>query len=276
MCLSLNPRQQEYLASGSEDSTVRIWDLDDLQCKASFKDIHTDKVQAIKWNSVNDQILLTAGYDSKINVLDVRDQSSMASTKIPKSAKDVESASWHPVLEHNFAVSTESGIVMGFDSRKIGTPVFTLQAHEKAASNVIFSPHIPNMMCTSSTDGTVKVWDITANGGTNPAEISMRSMKQGELFTMQFCQDIPWVLASGGSNGELAIWDTSESEEVEDHFKPFLTKGSYDVKDYDKNAPRKAPEVEEDEDDFEDMDDAEMTTAKKDKKKTKKKKTKSA
>jgi len=30
MCLSLNPIQQEYLASGSEDSTVRIWDLDDL------------------------------------------------------------------------------------------------------------------------------------------------------------------------------------------------------------------------------------------------------
>jgi len=30
MCLSLNPKQQEYLASGSEDSTVRIWDLDDL------------------------------------------------------------------------------------------------------------------------------------------------------------------------------------------------------------------------------------------------------
>lgn len=73
MCLSLNPRQQEYLASGSEDSTVRIWDLDDLQCKASFKDIHKDKVQAVKWNSVNDQILLTAGYDSKVNVLDVRD-----------------------------------------------------------------------------------------------------------------------------------------------------------------------------------------------------------
>jgi periodic tryptophan protein 1 len=33
LCLSLNPHQREYLASGSEDSTVRIWDLDDLQCK---------------------------------------------------------------------------------------------------------------------------------------------------------------------------------------------------------------------------------------------------
>jgi WD40 repeat protein len=32
------------IASGSEDSTVRIWDLDDLKCKATFNDLHTDKV----------------------------------------------------------------------------------------------------------------------------------------------------------------------------------------------------------------------------------------
>jgi len=29
MCLSLNPVQKEYLASGSADQTVRVWDLDD-------------------------------------------------------------------------------------------------------------------------------------------------------------------------------------------------------------------------------------------------------
>lgn len=44
MCLSLNPLQKEYLASGSEDNSVRIWDLDDLQCKARFPNLHTDKV----------------------------------------------------------------------------------------------------------------------------------------------------------------------------------------------------------------------------------------
>ena len=57
-------------------------------------------------------------------MLDVRDQNSMLTAKISKSAKDIECASWHPVLEHNFAVSTESGIVLGYDSRKIENPVF--------------------------------------------------------------------------------------------------------------------------------------------------------
>ena len=177
MCLSLNKIQKEYLASGSEDSTVRIWDLDDLKCKATFDKLHKDKVQAVRWNPLNDKILLTAGFDSRINVLDVRDQASLVKTKIPKSAMDVEQANWHPTMEHNFAVSTESGLVLGYDSRNMSDPVFSLQAHQKACSNVAFSPHIANMMATCSTDGTVKIWDAAANGGAQPSEMGKRSMQ---------------------------------------------------------------------------------------------------
>ena len=53
--------------------------------------------------------MLTAGYDSRVNVADVRDINSGLRTMIPKSAKDIESVAWHPTLEHNFAVSMESG-----------------------------------------------------------------------------------------------------------------------------------------------------------------------
>lgn len=44
MCLSLNPHQNEYLASGSADKTVRVWDIDELACKIAYQDLHTDKV----------------------------------------------------------------------------------------------------------------------------------------------------------------------------------------------------------------------------------------
>lgn len=54
MCLSLNPFQSEYLASGSADKTVRVWDLDELTCKMVYSDLHTDKVQAVRWNLKNE------------------------------------------------------------------------------------------------------------------------------------------------------------------------------------------------------------------------------
>ena len=61
-----------------------------------------------------------------MNVVDVRDASSNLQCKIPKSSNDLESAYWHTTLEHYFAVSTESGIVHGFDARKMDSPVFNL------------------------------------------------------------------------------------------------------------------------------------------------------
>lgn len=92
MCLSLNPIQKEYLASGSEDSSVRIWDLDDLGCKARFTDLHKDKVQTVRWNNINDQVLLTAGYDFKVNILDVKTPGAALTTQIDPSVSDIESA----------------------------------------------------------------------------------------------------------------------------------------------------------------------------------------
>lgn len=72
MCMSLNKFQKEYLLSGSADKTVRIWDLEELSCKATYADLHTDKVQAVKWNELNESIFLSGSYDSKINIVDVR------------------------------------------------------------------------------------------------------------------------------------------------------------------------------------------------------------
>jgi len=87
---------------------------------------------------------------------------------------------------------------------------------------------------------------------------------------VQFYEDIPWVLAAGGSKGEVAIWDCEESEQISSHFKGNL----------DPTAPKepkiKLGEGEEDDknSDFEDMDSDEeqvVTVSKKDKKKKTKK-----
>ena len=62
--------------------------------------------------------------------------------------------------------------------------MFTHQAHEKACSSISFSPHIPNMMASSSVDEFVKIWDISANEKHGPKMISYKKLAMGELFSM--------------------------------------------------------------------------------------------
>jgi periodic tryptophan protein 1 len=60
------------------------------------------------------------------------------------------------------------------------------------------------------------VWDVSK--GTHPVEVATRELGNGQLFTMQFSEDIPWTLACGGSKGELGIWDISENKNAEKVF----------------------------------------------------------
>ena len=105
------------------------------------------------------------------------------------------------------------------------------------------------MLATVGSDSICKVWYVLASnsqGKPEPKQIAKRDLKQGELFSVQFYQDIPWVLAAGGSKGEVAIWDTEESVEIEKHFKPQLSK--------DAPVEPKAVAVEDDgNEDFEDI-----------------------
>ena len=128
--------------------------------------------------------------------------------RLKKDVKDLESAHWHATQEHYFAVSTESGVVQGYDMRNTEGPVFSIQAHEKSCTNISFSHHIPNMLATCSLDEHVKIWDI--NSGAEPKLVGYKKTTMGELFSLSFYKDIPWVLAAGGSKGEVAIWDTEE------------------------------------------------------------------
>jgi periodic tryptophan protein 1 len=124
MSLSLNPFQREYLASGSADKTVKIWDVEELAAKATYASLHDDKVQVVRWSNKNESILLTGGYDGKLNVVDVRDENATMTYQLDKAWKDIESADWHATSETNFVVTTEVGMLLGFDTRYFKAPIF--------------------------------------------------------------------------------------------------------------------------------------------------------
>ena len=212
MCLAWNKLQPNVLASGSADTTVRLWDLQgDLDSSAQTLRHHSDKVQALAWHPVDASVLLSAGFDRRVYALDVRTPQETRGWQLPA---DVEAVQWNPHDAHFFVAATEDGVVKCFDARVERKCVWTLRAHDGAASGLDFCPACADVLATGGLDKKVKLWSIA---GGAPTLLAQRDMGLGVVFDLKWSGDAgcPGLLACGGSLGKLGVWNTLETEPMQ-------------------------------------------------------------
>lgn len=227
MCLSWNSVQLEYLASGSADTTVKIWDIESTHC-ASTLTHHRKKVQAVAFHPEEAQLLLSGSFDRSVHVIDVRDSSKTSAWSVKT---DIETCNWgYGPTSGMIIATTEDGYVSVFDPRKSGDEescVASWCAHEGPTSACSVSRDIPGLMVTGGVDKLVKVWDIASlNTGKAADLIYEKQAKCGALFTVSLCplpgsetNASPFVVAYGGSKGRLGLTDLAvESEMVRNRF----------------------------------------------------------
>ncbi|PXF47770.1 Periodic tryptophan protein 1-like [Gracilariopsis chorda] len=226
MSLSWNSTQREYLASGSADHTVKVWDIESAHCASTFSH-HDGKVQAVAFHPSEAELLLTGSFDKTVQVLDVRDPGKKGKWSVNA---DVETCAWgHGQLSNVVITTTEDGYVSVFDSRMAGkdaSPLSRWQAHKGAVSSCAVSRDIPGLMVTGSVDKQIKVWDISRVGSEEVESIYQRPSKAGAVFALSLCplpdsetNASPFVIAYGGSKGSLGVIDLAvESEAVRERF----------------------------------------------------------
>ncbi|KAL2635253.1 hypothetical protein R1flu_006732 [Riccia fluitans] len=226
--LAWNLEFRNVIASASADHSVKIWDVVTQKCQHTVHS-HNDKVQAVAWNKKQPTVLLSGSFDRTVAIVDGRapDQNAIWWGV----GADVESLAWDPHTEHIFVVSLEDGTVCAHDIRNVGSvtrpppgtvskSLYTIHAHEKAVCSISFNPVAPNLLATTSTDKMVKLWDLTDN---RPSCIASKNPKVGAIFSSAFCNDLPFLLAVGGSKGILQVWNTLEITEVANRFGSFAS-----------------------------------------------------
>ncbi|KAL2868019.1 WD repeat protein [Aspergillus lucknowensis] len=124
--LAFNPHRPAWLLSGSQDATIRMWDL---------RTIPTDPGVAICGS---------------------RDQFTGNSDAI----RDVR---WSPVDGVLFATATDSGAIQLWDCRKTGSPLLRITAHDRPCYSVDWHPDGKHIV-SGGTDRQVKVWDFSSTG----------------------------------------------------------------------------------------------------------------
>ncbi|KAK1932679.1 WD domain, G-beta repeat containing protein [Babesia divergens] len=199
-CLSSSPHVAQLMASGSADSTAKVWDLNEAQVLNSFNH-HTSNVQVVEFSPFDAAYLLTASFDKKASVCDVRVCKAKMNLKIES---EVESAIWKDA--HNILLSMENGVVAQYDLRN-NEKIWQLQAHKKACSSIQL---IDDIMVTCGLDSKAKVYKLN---GSNPTKLASKNLNAGPLFNVTGSPDDKNLLGFGGEM--LVIWDLETIEGYE-------------------------------------------------------------
>ncbi|KAI5287969.1 hypothetical protein KEM54_005583 [Ascosphaera aggregata] len=222
LALAANRQHRNLLASGSSDTTIKLWDLNGEKCAKSFNDIHTDKVCALDWHPQSATVMLSGSYDQTVVAADLRAADVKAASMKWTVASDVETVRWDPHDPNYFYVTTDSGIVYYYDVRNVAqnktSAVWTLQAHDDSVSAFDVNPRIPGFLATGSTDRFVKLWQVTPSG---PSMVVSRNMEEaGKILSVGFAPDdeVAFRLNIAGSRGVVKVWDTSTNGGVRKTF----------------------------------------------------------
>ncbi|EPX75101.1 WD repeat protein [Schizosaccharomyces octosporus yFS286] len=249
LALSSNRNAHNLLASGSADSSIKLWDLASCTCVKSFT-YHTDKVSSLSWHPKMPSVLLSGSYDKTARIADLRADAAPLTITIDS---DVENVAWDPHNENNFYIGSDAGILYYCDARDMSKPVWQLQAHDGPISCMSVNANIPNLIATGSTDRMVKLWNTSDN---TPKLAVSRDLDIGRVFTCAFIPDEPvaFQLAASGSKGLVRVWDTATNSGVRRAFDTRVNKDSASTKERVVQLEDAAANDESDEDDeYEDI-----------------------
>jgi WD40 repeat protein len=189
------------LASGSDDHTVRIWDIKSEQCLEILRE-HTSRVWSVAF-STDGQMLASGSDDQTVRLWDTTTQ--QYSQTLRGYSTQICSVGFNP---------TGNRLVSGGDDRMVrlwdvetGQWLRDLPGHTSRVWSVTFSPN-GRMLASSSDDQTIILWDVET-GKPLKRLLEHRDLVRAVVFSPDGKQ-----LASGSDDRTVRLWDSLTGQPI--------------------------------------------------------------
>jgi hypothetical protein len=138
--ITFNPHRGSLLLSGSQDGTVRLWDVRDARRSAG--------------NTQRSSTPATSKMQSK--------------SKFAGQSDSVRDVKWSPTDGVDFAFGTDSGWVQIWDMRNLKQPKIKIPAHAHACTSVDWHPDGKHV-ASAGLEKLIRVWDVSSNNRKKPS-----------------------------------------------------------------------------------------------------------
>lgn len=138
--ITFNPHRGSLLLSGSQDGSVRLWDVRDARR-------HAGSTQRTSTPT-------TSKMQSK--------------SKFAGQSDSVRDVKWSPTDGVDFAFGTDSGWVQIWDMRNLKQPKIKIPAHVQACTSVDWHPDGKHVV-SAGLEKLIRVWDVSSNNRKKPA-----------------------------------------------------------------------------------------------------------
>lgn len=204
--LDFNQSMPKYLASGSLDGKVYIWDLSNPlapnhQLPPSGESSLNDRkrITAVAWNCTVPYILSSSNAAGETSIWDLRNKR-LAITFRSRSMQSATAVAWNPQNARQLVVSYDSNVAEIWDLRQFISPKAFLEGgHQRSILDVSWCPQDSNMLLTTGDDNQAILWNEQGH------LMHRIPFENDSNFIAEWSPQKPGVLATCSFRGQIGV-----------------------------------------------------------------------
>ncbi|MEM7031397.1 MAG: hypothetical protein AAF629_17680 [Chloroflexota bacterium] len=188
----------KWLASGSDDRTIRLWNLDNENREAVVLGGHADSVWSVAF-SLDGKWLASGSDDNTVRLWNL-DDAGVEAVVLSGHDDNVLSVAFSPDGKW-LASGSDDNTVRLWNLDDAAAEGVVLSGHDNNVLAVAFSPD-EKWLASGSADNTIRLWKLDDVNGETVVLTGHNDLVRSVAFSL----DGKW-LASGGYDGSIRLWD---------------------------------------------------------------------